>query len=247
MKKYTVINMSGAYKRLAGFISELNKREDVVWIDCESLSGTECYCDSDSADRIRGILSCNGIDYHGVHFIDNGNYHYLSKLLTDSIDEPFNLFVADNHPDTQSPLFGPILSCGSWVKDLIEENKNVNNVYLSGVNPQLITHEVTGMDKVVVLDSGADIMDVIPDDIPVYISIDKDVLDIDECVTNWDQGNMSFNALTEIIKNLISYRQVLGVDICGEMDSMMYDKADNIRIHKNDTINIELLNALDSF
>ena len=166
MKKYTVINMSGAYKRLVGFISELNKREDVVWIDCESLSGTECYCDSDSADRIRGILSCNGIDYHGVHFIDNGNYHYLSKLLTDSIDEPFNLFVADNHPDTQSPLFGPILSCGSWLKDLIEENKNVNNVYLSGVNPQLITHEVTGMDKVVVLDSGADIMDVIPDDIP---------------------------------------------------------------------------------
>ena len=247
MKKYTVINMSGAYNRLGGFISELNKREDVAWINCESLSGTECYCDSDSADRIREILACNGIDYHGVHFIDNGNYHYLSKLLTESIDKPFNLFVADNHPDTQSPLFGPILSCGSWVKDLIEENKNVNNVYLSGVNPQLITHEVTGMDKVVVLDSGADIMDVIPDDIPIYISIDKDVLDIDECVTNWDQGNMSFNALTEIIINLIPYRQVLGIDICGEMDSMMYDKADNVSIHKNDTINIELLNALDSF
>ena len=164
MKKYTVINMSGAYNRLGGFISELNKREDVAWINCESLSGTECYCDSDSADRIREILACNGIDYHGVHFIDNGNYHYLSKLLTESIDKPFNLFVADNHPDTKSPLFGPILSCGSWVKDLIEENENVNNVYLSGVNPQLITDEVTCIDKVVVLDSGVNIMDVIPDD-----------------------------------------------------------------------------------
>ena len=62
MKKYTVINMSGAYSRLGGFVSELNKSEDVVWIDCESLSGTECYCDSDSADSIRGILACNGID-----------------------------------------------------------------------------------------------------------------------------------------------------------------------------------------
>lgn len=247
MKKYTVINMSGAYNRLGGFISELNKREDVAWINCESLSGTECYCDSDSADRIREILACNGIDYHGVHFIDNGNYHYLSKLLTESIDKPFNLFVADNHPDTKSPLFGPILSCGSWVKDLIEENENVNNVYLSGVNPQLITDEVTCMDKVVVLDSGVNMMDVIPDDIPIYISIDKDVLDIDECITNWDQGRMSFNALTEIIRNLISHRHVLGIDICGEMDSMMYDKADNVSIHKNDTINIELLNALDSF
>ena len=58
---------------------------------------------------------------------------------------------------------------------------------------------------------------------------------------------MSFNALTEIIRNLISHRNVLGIDICGEMDSTMYDKADTNSILKNDNVNIELLNALDSF
>ena len=73
----------------------------------------------------RGLLYRDGTlalkrmiaDYpaEGVHFIDSGNYHYLTKFWTDKLETPFSLIVFDHHPDMQPPLFDNILSCGSWV------------------------------------------------------------------------------------------------------------------------------------
>ena len=52
------------------------------------------------------------LSVHGIHFIDNGNYHYLTKLWIEKIDEPFILVVFDHHSDMQKPLYQDFLSCG---------------------------------------------------------------------------------------------------------------------------------------
>ena len=69
------------------------------WIDCTDLNGTNYYCDAEAAKVIRQRMA----PYlpEGIHFIDSGNYHYISKFWTDKIKTPFSLVVFDHHPDMQ--------------------------------------------------------------------------------------------------------------------------------------------------
>jgi arginase family enzyme len=111
----------------------------IRWIDCSDISGTDCYCDDEAVTAIRKQIASAGItDASGIHFFDNGNYHYMSKIWTDMIQEPFSLVVFDHHPDMQAPRFGNILSCGGWVKKVLDENQFINNVVIIGVADHLV-------------------------------------------------------------------------------------------------------------
>ena len=67
-----------------------------IWLDCRHLYGTDGYCDREGALALKGMIA----DYpaEGVHFIDSGNYHYLTKFWTDKLETPFSLIVFDHHP-----------------------------------------------------------------------------------------------------------------------------------------------------
>ena len=55
--------------------------------------------------------------------------------------------------------------------------------------------------------------------LPLYISIDKDVLPESEGKTNWDQGNVALGQALHFIDvylQQIPGRQIIGMDICGE-------------------------------
>jgi len=111
----------------------------IRWIDCSDIPGTDCYCDDEAVTAIRKQIASAGItDAGGIHFFDNGNYHYMSKIWTDMIQEPFSLVVFDHHPDMQAPRFGNILSCGGWVKKVLDENQFINNVVIIGVADHLV-------------------------------------------------------------------------------------------------------------
>ncbi len=111
----------------------------IRWIDCSDIPGTDCYCDDEAVAAIRRQIASAGItDAHGIHFFDNGNYHYMSKIWTDMVQEPFSLVVFDHHPDMQAPRFGNILSCGGWVKKVLDENQFINNVVIIGVADHLV-------------------------------------------------------------------------------------------------------------
>ena len=126
--------------------------KDVRWLDCTKIVGTDCYCDDDAIKEINELIdnagsgtfenrgnSTNDIaPQPGIHFFDNGNYHYMSKLWTDRVQEPFTLIVFDHHPDMQPPRFGGILSCGGWVKEVLDNNKFVQNVIIIGVKDELV-------------------------------------------------------------------------------------------------------------
>ena len=55
--------------------------------------------------------------------------------------------------------------------------------------------------------------------LPLYISIDKDILSESEGKTNWDQGNVVLDQVLQFIDVYMQQtpgRQFIGMDICGE-------------------------------
>lgn len=54
--------------------------------------------------------------------------------------------------------------------------------------------------------------------LPVYISIDKDVLSLKYSETNWSQGMMSLPVLENILSYFMQNDRIIGIDICGECD-----------------------------
>ena len=108
--------------------------EKAVVCDYQNLEGTVCYCDPES-ERILEE-SFKSLPVNALHWIDGGDFHYLSDIWMRRIAEPFSLMLIDNHPDDQEPAFGGgILSCGSWVAHAKKTNPMLTEgsdlVYLS--------------------------------------------------------------------------------------------------------------------
>ena len=212
-----------------GSVTVEEKQTQVIWLDGKQISGTDCYCDDEAAAALRKQIDDAGIkNAEGIHFFDNGNYHYMSKIWTDMVQEPFSLIVFDHHPDMHPPRFGDILSCGGWVKKVLDENKFIDNVVIIGVADHLVD-EIR--EEIASHPSGAHIDKVsfIPESEIIslsslvsrlssnlYISIDKDALSPAYAATNWDQGSLRLEHMKSIISEIAKDHRVIGVDICGE-------------------------------
>ena len=99
----TLMNFTGVYRREHFYGDRTHD-----WLDCSGIPGTYGYCDPAAAARLRRRMHTAG--RRGLHFLDNGNYHYLSYFWTETIRRPFNLVVFDHHVDARRPRFGPLLS-----------------------------------------------------------------------------------------------------------------------------------------
>lgn len=220
MKKKTVImNFSGIYEEEIFY-----KDREVCWINCRDISGVNGYCSDDAQEEIRKRIW--DYDYRGIHFLDSGNYHYLSKFWLEKIEEPYSLIVFDHHTDMQESAFFGMLSCGSWIKEVLEEHPYIQEVCVVGppkaaieqCEPNLVSRvvfltreelEAGTLEKWhAFLENGKEL--------PVYLSIDKDVLCLEDARTNWDQGEMKLEEMEKMIKQVFQKRNVLGADICGE-------------------------------
>ncbi|MCF0185723.1 MAG: hypothetical protein HUJ98_04440 [Bacteroidaceae bacterium] len=205
--KTTIIKMSNAYEHQS-FICGLSE-PDII--DCRDIESTKCYCDDEACIKLRQRLADAG--FFGIHFIDSGNYHYLSLFFLEQIKEDFNLLLIDHHPDDQPPGFGDILSCGGWVLKAKEELPYLNNVYSFGLK------DTDSSDILAFTDS-------IPTDLPLYISIDKDALSKDFAITDWDQGSLALPQLLDLLEAVCSNRKLLGIDICGDTCEEDLDASD---------------------
>ena len=255
--------------------------KDVRWLDCTKIVGTDCYCDDDAIKEINESIdnaeTCNksecsienrdnSINAPAIHFFDNGNYHYMSKLWTDRVQEPFTLIVFDHHPDMQPPRFGGILSCGGWVKEVLDNNKFVQNVIIIGVKDELVetvreelsqSGESSILDKVTFIreselstlsfqSSLSSFVSRLSSQHSLYISIDKDALSPSYAATNWDQGSLTLDALKESITALTTGRKILGIDICGER-AHDFEGDEHHTIQEADMLNSELNRELVEF
>jgi arginase family enzyme len=227
----TVCNFTNVYENQP-FMEGLRLSGEATWIDCTDIPGTDCYCDDEAVETIRKRIADAGIkNASGIHFFDNGNFHYMSKIWTDMVQEPFSLVVFDHHPDMQEPRFGNILSCGGWVKKVLEENKFIDNVVIIGVADHLVNEiraelsqavDAEVLDKVTFIRESElgkeNLLSSLVSRLSsnIYLSIDKDALSPAYAATNWDQGSLDVATLKKIIEDLAASHKIIGVDICGE-------------------------------
>lgn len=239
-KELAIMNFSHIYEK-----QNFYKHTEAKWIDCSEIRGTNGYCDEIAYKDIEKIVK--NYKPEGIHFIDSGNYHYATEFWIDKIKEDFMLIVFDHHSDMTKPAFGSILSCGSWIMDELDKNIFLKKIVIIGLSEeQKDSISKQYMDKLQCISEKELIKintwkKIINNDkkLPVYISIDKDVLNEKVVSTTWDQGKMSFAELKNILHIIIKNENIIGVDICGE------DEGDKIQqLKNNDKVNTELLNFL---
>lgn len=242
------------------------------YIDCSDIQETDMYCSKDAYEKIWGRIEPYGIQ--GIHYIDSGNYHYISKIITDHIDEPFGLVMYDHHTDMQIPMVPEMMSCGDWAGQALSQNKNLRQLVIVGppesdIEQTLESYSGSQSGRLLTFsaeDLHGDLLEnklkLIRTDLPLYISIDKDVLGPEYTETNWSQGDMSIDGLERLLsvflggqgeeknsdacrndeRNVgdIRHSRILGIDICGEIQTDIpvpeYLEAEE----KNEKVNIEL-------
>ncbi|MDO5294382.1 MAG: arginase family protein [bacterium] len=223
------------------------------WIDCTKIPGTDCYLDELAAAEIEQKIESYSPE--GIHFIDSGNYHYISKFWTDKIKHPFSLLVFDHHTDMQPSLFEHLLSCGSWVKEVLDTNPFLNKVVLIGAKQELIdqldeqykSRIICFGERELKKDQAWREFSQLHLNEPVYISLDKDILDKKEAVTNWDQGTVSVLQLEKYLGHILKEEQVIGIDICGEAatNELVFIQRENDE--RNDRVNVELVSFINKY
>ena len=209
-------------------------------LDFTTLSGTTGFCDDAAADEIRRCIA--DFPARGIHFLDNGNFHYLTRFWCEKITENFVLVVYDHHVDLRKPVFPGLMSCGSWIRDVFLRNSHCRAVLIIGperAQADIIERELQSLvaeDQPPRSSAPARLYCFTEDDIldgratrelphildalhlPVYISIDKDVLSRKVLRTNWDQGIMTEAEFRHELDRFTMDPDIhiLGVDICGE-------------------------------
>ena len=225
MGETVVMNFSGIYKE-QNFYKD-HSDEKIFWTELNHLSGCNCYCDAEASEQIRReIQKYTG---NGIHFIDSGNYHYMTRLWLEKLQVPFRLLVFDNHTDMQPPAFGGLLSCGGWIAASLEELPLLQEVILIGpdeeayaqVDPDLqqkvrfLSREKLSMMAAEEKESFFKNLDT---DLPLYISVDKDILCKEGASTTWSQGDMHLSELMSFLEVILEQQNVVGMDVCGECD-----------------------------
>ena len=164
--------------------------------DFSQIEETNCYCSKDSAQLIREKLKSAPLS--AIHYLGTGDYHYCSLFWTEKIQEDFALILFDQHPDDQASAFDEeTLSCGSWVAESRRLPHCKADLWINGKGE--IAHG--SMEDLGTL--------------PVYISVDLDILSEDFARTDWDQGDMRLCELKNKIEDIVNTRKLIGADICG--------------------------------
>lgn len=209
--------MSGAYD-----MEPLMEGKEFVQIDCRDIEGKDFICSEEAQKELSARMrTCSS---EGIHFLDSGNYHYLTKLWTDRLSVPFSLILIDHHTDIRREAFDGELTCGNWVRVMLETNPNLRKVVIIGpTESQRSTIDAAYRSRVRFISEES----LLTEDgwktfakeylkEPVYISIDKDILYQGDAITDWDQGDVTIGDLLKLIEVIFENEKVIGMDICGE-------------------------------
>lgn len=225
---------------LLQFDNILTRQQDFIRfpchiIDLRDIRGTRLLCRSSTLRQIAKRLKGET----GITLLGSGDYHYVSYLLLQRIKGAFSLILFDNHADLKP--YHTYLTCGSWLGFALKL-PNLKKVFIIGaqevaslseVNPHLLAKVVYVPYRKVnhlrsfpnrlppVEEEGVQrtmrrVISLVPTE-AVYISIDKDVLQEQEALTNWEQGVMNLEELLTALRETVRVKQVCGVDVCGEM------------------------------
>lgn len=191
----------------------------------------------------------------GITFIGSGNYHYVTYLLMKEVKSPFTLVLFDHHTDMMDAPCESLVTCGSWVLNSLENLPMLKKVVIIGTSEDLVKTIPKHLNKRVLILSEevvgqADIKRYIKAAVStdnIYVSIDKDVLEESEAITNWDQGHMKLMQLLNFIEFIASDKQICGIDVCGEYPYnpiANFDGQTLKAIKKNNIANFKILDTI---
>lgn len=218
MEKTVIMNFSGVYE-----LENFYTGQSYEWIDLTDLQGVNCYCTEEAEAEIKKRLE--KFSPSGLHFLDSGNYHYASKFWLEKLETPCSLLVFDHHTDMQESAFFGLLSCGSWIRELLKQKGKVREICIVGPPKEAFSQceerelqQITFISEEELKDENLEKLKAFlkKDNIPLYLSIDKDILCAEDAKTNWDQGEVLLRELQELLSLIFEYRKILGADICGE-------------------------------
>jgi arginase family enzyme len=237
----TLLNFDNAYP----WQHKLSDAAD-EWIDLADIAEANLFCAERALTEIGRRLSAR--TGRGITFIGNGNYHYVTYLLLSEINRPFSLVLFDNHTDAKlSDGMSGLLSCGSWVAEAAARLPHLQHVLIVGVSAERNLCLPDAQGKIVLRPNAGEpqeLLSAIPTE-NVYISIDKDVLNRAFAVTNWDHGNMHLRELLAALQALVRTKNVLGIDVCGELPvppADVWRHADQLRL--NEQANLAILQSV---
>lgn len=229
------------------------KNTNYQWINLLDVEHTNSYCEEEALLSIKDRLKQR--KNRGVTFIGSGNYHYVTYLLMAEIQSPFTLVLFDHHTDMMSAPSDSILTCGSWVMRSLEFLSMLKKVIIIGTRDDLTETIPADLNRKVSVVSeeqvgSSRIEEYVKSSIEtknVYVSIDKDVLNQSEALTNWDQGNMRLSQIFSLMEQIAINKRICGVDVCGEYpynaaERFSYENCQAIRV--NDRTNSKILKEI---
>ena len=243
-----ILNFNHTYEN-----QDFYKKKDYKIIDLYDLKNVSRYCDEKTLNIIRKKLY--DIENYKIKFIDSGNYHYISYLILEKIKKPFVLVLFDHHTDMQQPLMEGMMSCGDWAGMVLDQNPALQQFILIGPAEDDIKQIRTKhLDKLITFSAeeirkgeGVERLKRIHGGVPLYISIDKDVLSEQYSETNWNQGELTLGMLEHMLQYFLERAPVYGIDICGECSTAIalpeYFQAEGV----NGKTNVELFRFLRSY
>lgn len=92
-KQVVLMNFSGIYETESFY--ETVPQENRIWLDCRTIPGTNCYCDEEGERELKERMEPLGAE--GIHFLDSGNYHYVTKLWLDQVKDPSIFWYWSSH------------------------------------------------------------------------------------------------------------------------------------------------------
>ncbi|WP_353684183.1 hypothetical protein V4D30_09955 [Thermodesulfovibrio sp. 3907-1M] len=190
------------------------RKKAFVEIDLRFLKETKFMCPQ---ERLKFIEERIPLHHSLITFIGKGDYHYISFLFLKRIREYFALVVIDNHLDMRASN-EDIIRCDSWIyrAGFIKNLKEIFYINSSNI-------ETTPCFM-----------------LPVYLSIDKDIIDKKYLNTNWTQGKVTPQQLFNFISKINLITKIIGVDICGE------PQLDMEELRKSEAINLSIVEILQS-
>ncbi len=173
-----------------------------------------------------------------VHLFGSGDFHHLTLMMLEQLPGRFLLVVFDNHLDCSS--FGPAYHCGNWLYHAAKQPNcrmvlhcgatdgdgfsrrydGTRGLIRKGKIKQVSGPDMTGRG------SAERFMQLLavhnPEYLPVYVSIDKDVLLQEEAPGDWDNGVMSRVQLRGMLERIVRTYPLAGADITGEKGGAFY-------------------------
>jgi len=205
-----------------------------------------------AANTIHKAIYDNEADFK-LSFYGSGDFHHFTLFMLQHYKDPFYLVMFDHHYDVGSFRWKHKnfieYHFGSWLYTAIQM-KTCLGVILVGPPENWLTSRlqhipylkknfnlnVIGKKENNKLFKYSKLLEDIPKDANVYLTIDKDVLSEDELVTDWDAGTLKIKEMFEMLQLLTNSvgDRLIGVDVCGDPRHRdLYEQEELIPIYRD--------------